>query len=422
MSAALTLEVARAWRPTALADAASGVERARTEVEAHVQAAKATMARLAETWQGDAARAAAERMARDAGSGLALADALASARSVLESGASQIGSARDAVLGTVELARADGFSVASDGRVTAPTLPPVLTSPGDPTGAGTEREARQRALNRQAADHAESISAALSLLADTDRDVARRLEAVQVPQTLESAVEAYLQRVVASRDHIASLGAVGAGGVALAQVIKKLLGLGTRSASYAKLLKLAFAPVKDAEAIATALDEFKYGKAPKEWVGKLLGNADRARAFGKVFLPVTVATGALDAFTGGGYEGARGWATRGFGAAGAVGAGALMFMTLNPVGLAVAGGAVLAYGAWSLGNLVWDNREEIGQFLTSAGGRVADAWNATTEAVSEAKDWAGNRLADAGRAVRETGEAVRDMGKGALDVLSFGLL
>ena len=85
----------------------------------------------------------------------------------------------------------------------------------------------------------------------------------------------------------------------------------------------------------------------------------------------------------------------------------------------IAGAAVLAYGAWSLGNLVYDNREAIGDFFQSVGGHIADgasaAWNATTGAVSDATEWAGDRLEDAG-------DAVADVGKGALHVVSLGFL
>lgn len=166
--------------------------------------------------------------------------------------------------------------------------------------------------------------------------------------------------------------------------------------------------------------EFSLGKANGGFARFLIGSR-AARLAGRAFLPLTVATGALDAVTGGGYDGARGWATRGFGLAGAAGAGTLLLAgaSLGPVGLAVAGGAVLAYGAWSAGNYVWDHREQIGEFLEKSGAWVADqataAWDTTTQAVSDAKDWADDTLEAAG-------DKAKDLGKGALDVVSFGLL
>lgn len=427
--AALTLDVVRSWRPEALSDAATGVSTAQQEVDAQVQAAKSAMTRLSDHWQGDAAQAAAQRMANEAATGFALADALESARSALASGATDLGTARSAVLATVDAATAAGFAVAGDGRVTAPTLPPVVTAPGDPDGAGAQRDARQRALNDEAQEHADAISTALQDVATTDQQVADRLAAVEVPQTLSSAVDAYLQRAFASGDVIGALGSVGAGGVALAQVIQGVMKSATKGKAYLDFLKASTAPITHYAAMVenfakadAAMDIFKNGKAVNPALARLLGPqlTGVMRVAGKAFLPLTVATGLADVWTGGGYEGARGWATRGFGLAGAAGAGTLLLAgaSLGPVGLAVAGGAVLAYGAWSVGNLIWDNREAIGDFFQAAGGKIADGWNATTgavsNAVSDAADWAGEQ-------VDKAKDAVADFGKGALDVLSGGL-
>jgi uncharacterized protein YukE len=431
--AALTLEVVRSWRPEALADAATGVSTAQQAVDAQVQAARSAMTRLNDHWQGDAAQAAAQRMASEATSGFALADALESARSALASGATDLGRAKSAVLATVDAATAAGFTVAGDGRVTAPTLPPVMTAAGDPDGAGERRDAEQRALNEEAQEHADAISTALQDVATTDEQVADKLAAVEVPQTLQSAVDAYLQRAFASGDVIGALGAVGAGGVALAQVIQGVMKSATKGKAYLDFLKASSAPITHYAAMVenfakadAAMDAFMNGKPLNPTLARILGPqvTSAVRVAGKAFLPLTVLTGVADMFTGGGYDGARGWATRGFGLAGAAGAGTLIAvgtgaLALGPVGLAVAGGAVLAYGAWSVGNLIWDNREAIGDFVSSAGKAVWDgattAWNATTDAVSDAADWAGDQ-------VDKAKDAAADFGKGALNVLSGGLL
>lgn len=430
---ALTIDVVRGWRPAALAEAASGVESARAEVEAQVQAAKATMTRLADQWEGDAAQAAAERMARESATGFELVDALEAARAALQSGSADLGSARDALLATVSGIQAEGFTVGDDGRVTAPTLPPVMTEPGDPTGAAARRDSEQQALNGQAQEHATQISAALEQVSATDVQVAGTLSAVPVPQTLASAVDAYLQRAIDSGDVVGALGAVGAGGVALAQVIKKFVGTATKGTAYLNYLRAAFAPITDYQtmlrnfsAADDALAAFRNGPANGGILRFVMGSR-AAGLVGKAFLPLTVVTGAVDVVTGGGYEGARGWATRGFALGGVAGAGTILLAgsALGPVGLAVAGGAVVAYGLWSVGNLAWDNREAIGDFFTSVGGHIADgataAWNASTDAVSGAVDWAGDQLDRAGEAIADAGENLRDFGKGALDVLSFGL-
>ncbi|HEY0187259.1 MAG TPA: hypothetical protein VGC67_07205 [Cellulomonas sp.] len=166
-----------------------------------------------------------------------------------------------------------------------------------------------------------------------------------------------------------------------------------------------------------ALRRFVQGSKDGGVLGKVIGSR-AAGLVGKAFLPVTIASGGIDAWTGGGYDGARGWTTRGLGLAGAVGAGYILAAPLGlfmatPVGLAVAGAAVLAYGAWSLGNLVWDHREAIGAFLSAAGTAVQDGWSAAGGALSGAADWADD-------AVHAVTDRVADVGRGLLTVLSFG--
>lgn len=424
--AALTLDVVRTWRPEALGESADGVERVRRGVESQVEASRATVRRLTSVWTGDAATAAADRVAKEVATGFELAEALAAARDVLDGGARDLGEARRSVLATVQAVEADGFRVGADGSVTPPSLPPVMYAPEDAERVLAEREAEARRLTADAQAHADRIGTGLRAVATVDERVATRLGEVDVPQSLRAAVDAYLRRVMENGDVLGALGAVGAGGVALAQTIQKLVGLSTRGSAFLQFLRASSAPITHYQAMLDsfrladdALDRFRYGKADGGFLRAIIGSR-AARLAGRAFLPLTVLTGAADAITGGGYDGARGWATRGFGLAGATGAGALLAagaLGLGPVGIAIAGGAVLAYGAWSLGNLAWDNREAIGEFVTSAATGVRDAavgaWNATGEALDDAKDWAGDKLSDAG-------DALSDAGKGLLDVVSFG--
>lgn len=221
-----------------------------------------------------------------------------------------------------------------------------------------------------------------------------------------------------------------AGGVALGQTILGTLRLWTKGTAYAQFLRAATAPVtsypamlRNSQRAYAALDTFMHGKPGGGLLGKVIGSR-AASIVGRAFVPTMIATGVRDAATGGGYDGARGWAARAFGLGGAMGAAALIgastgLLVLGPVGVVIAGAAVLAYGAWSLGDLVWDHREEIGAFLTAAGGAVRDtaatAWNATNGAVSDAVDWAGSQIG-------KVTDSVSDLGKGALHVLSFGAL
>jgi len=235
---------------------------------------------------------------------------------------------------------------------------------------------------------------------------------------LESAVRGYLQKLQESGDWLTVLGA-GGGAVAAALAAKDSWKVISKSTALLRFLDHSSKPITDYDTFLrnmrtadAALAEFKAGK-PNGGALRFLMGSRAAGIAGKAFLPLTVATGAMDAVTGGGYDGARGWATRGFGAAGAIGAGTLLassagLIALGPVGLGVAGAAVLGYGAWSAGNFIWDHREQIGEF-------VGDAASWTGDRLSDAKDWADDRLSDAG-------EAIQDVGKKAVSTLSFGLL
>lgn len=95
-------------------------------------------------------------------------------------------------------------------------------------------------------------------------------------------------------------------------------------------------------------------------------------------------------------------------ASGWLGTGAAgVMIAAGPAGLAVAGTAVVAYGAWQLGNLVYDHREAIGEFATRTaewtGDAATQAWNATTGAVDDARDWAGEQLSGAASAAQDLG-------------------
>ncbi len=427
---ALSIEQVRAWHPGALDTAATGLGKAHKTIETETRSITSTMDEALGGWSGAASDAAAERAADAARTGYKLADALDTARTALETGAAEIGRSRTHLLQVISAARASGFLVGSDGTVTAPTLPPVMTRPGEASDALSGRNEQQEDLNEEAGQIAGDITRALQQVADADVRTAGKLTGIDIPQTLESAVDAYLERAWASKDLISALGATAAGGLALAQTLKSSFKLFGKSQALLNFLRSSSAPISDYAtflrnmgAADDAIAEFMKGKSNGGFARFLVG-AKQARFLGKVFLPVTVLTGAMDAVTGGGYDGGRGWATRGFGAAGAVGAGALLassagLIALGPVGLGIAGGAVLAYGAWSAGNYLWDHREQIADFTQGAvnwvGDTTSDAYHATTEALGDAKDWAGDQLSGAT-------DTAKDIGKSALSTVSFGLL
>jgi hypothetical protein len=422
---ALTIPQVRAWRPGELDTAAAAVGEASTQVDGQARALSRTLEQALTEARGYWAMAAAERAAEEARTGAKLADALDLARTALRTGATDIGHARSMLLDTIAGAESEGFTVGDDGSVTAPTLPPVMSSPENAAAAAADRNAHQAQLNDRAGALASDIGTALTGVGTADSATAEALGGIEFPQSLESAVDAYIERAVTSRDLLGALGTAG-GAVTLGLVLKKSIGLFGRSKSFLDFLKASSAPITDYQtflrdmgASDDALRAFMNGKADGGFARFLIGSR-AARIAGKAFLPLTVVTGVMDTVTGGGYDGARGWATRGFGLAGAAGGGALLassagLIALGPVGVGIAGAAVLGYGAWTLGNYVYDHWDDIKEFggaaLEWTGDRLGDAY----DAASTATEWAGDRLEDAG-------ETLEDVGSSALDTVSFGLL
>lgn len=423
---ALTIPLVRSWRPEVLDTAAGDVGRASEAIDAQVRVLRSALERALEDADGHWSAAASERAAEETRTGTRLAAALDDARAALSAGAVDIGTARRTLLDRIDAARAEGFLVSDDGTVTAPTLPPVLSSPDTAAAAATERDARQRALNERASQIAQGIGSALQGVSEADGRTARQLGDVEVPQSLESAVRAYIDRALASGDLLEALGKAGAGAAALALTLKNAVSIFGKTSALAAFLKASSAPITDYQtflrnlgAADDALDVFMRGQANGGFL-RFLAGSRAAQLIGKAFLPLTVLSGVADGITGGGHDGARGWATRGFGLAGAAGAGTLLassagLIALGPVGVGIAGVAVVGYGLWTAGNLVYDHWDDITEFGSNAAGWVGDRFEDAGDAIDSATDWAGDRLSDAG-------DALADAGKSTVSTLSFGLL
>jgi hypothetical protein len=422
----LTIPQVRQWRPEALDTASEAVGAASTAVDTEARSVARALEEALTQAGGQWAAAARDRAADEARIGAQLADALDTARQALSRGATDIGHARTRLLDTIGAAESEGFRVADNGSVTPPTLPPVMTSPDHAAAALASRNAEQKRLNERAQGLADDLATALQVVAAADGTTARSLGDVRFPQTLESAVDAYLDRAWQTRDLLGALGAAGAGAVSLAALLKKSVGLFGRSRSFLDFLRTSTAPITDYETFLRninagddALKAFVNGRADGGLARFLIGSR-AAKLAGRAFLPLTAVTGAMDAVTGGGYDGARGWATRGFGLAGAAGGGALLassagLIALGPVGVGIAGAAVLGYGAWTLGNYVYDHWDDITQFADRALGWTGDRLGDVADAAGAATDWAGDRLS-------EVGDALEDTGRSALHTVSLGLL
>ena len=244
-----------------------------------------------------------------------------------------------------------------------------------------------------------------------------------------------LQRALAERDPVAFLPEWVAGGLATGKAVVKGYGVASKAVplgqysllvwQVSRFYRLSREPVRvaiGASAEHHALTEALHGK---RHAVPVLGRP--LTAVGRVFLPMTVLTGGIDVATGGGYEGWRDPVTRVAGAAGVAGGGALLLAgagiiaPLGPVGLAVAGAAVLGYAAWGLGNLVYDNRAAIGAFCKAYGAgvrRVVPAATRVGRSITDAVGSARDLLAVGARGAREAASDAVDTGRKVVGVLT----
>ena len=224
--------------------------------------------------------------------------------------------------------------------------------------------------------HTPPITTALDRVARADAATAEALHGIEFPESVASRIAAYLDRVGMTRQVVASLGEEGAGALTAGKVAKGAGSVVGKGSAYVRFLRTALLGVTRSRSMG-ALRQFATGSANGGALRFLLG-ARIARGVGWVFLPLTIITGAIDAVTGGGESGVRGWVTRLLGLAGASGAAVLLVTQLRwtaagPAALSLAGAAVLAFSVWSLGTMSWDHRARIGTFLSAVRRRLRTA-------------------------------------------------
>lgn len=320
------------------------------------------------TYAADAVSAAAEVAHRGTSeltahadeheTGIELTGALAVAHLALAAGAADLARARTHVVNLVDTALAQGFDVAEDGAVTAPHRPLAVEG---------IRAHRAHRLGRQ-------ITAALETVDKVDAATSQALTTIDFPATLGAEIDAYLDRLVTSKSVVGSLGTNIQGAVSGAAIAKKGLSLTVKGSAFARFLRPLLGYSTLAKHLGTAniaLKEFMIGRSSGGVLQAIVG-ARVSGLVGRLFLPLTVITGLIEVFTGGGYKGVRGLATRAFGLAGAVGAGLLLvsysdwlsqWLQVGALESAVCGVAVLLYGLWSLGNAIWDHHLQIWRFF-----------------------------------------------------------
>ncbi|WP_165807076.1 WXG100 family type VII secretion target [Nocardioides currus] len=99
----------------------------------------------------------------------------------------------------------------------------------------------------------------------------------------------------------------------------------------------------------------------------------------RVALPLTVVSAIGDIRSGGGYQGWRAWATRGFALGGGAGAvvliaGGIGAVATAPITATVAAVGVTAYALWSAGNYAYDHWDSVERAYQVSTGWVADRW------------------------------------------------
>ncbi len=383
----LTVSTVTGWRPGELVAAADRLAGAAGSVADDARAVRHRLADAVDDAGGAWATTAADRADQEARRGEALADALTTAASALLAGSATLAHAREGLLAAVGRARAGGFEVDDDGRVVAPPapLPPADVPPAERLGwaLAPEQVAEARRTEAVRAGHEAAVAAALAAVAAADERLADTVRRLDFPETLPSLVAGHQARThVLGGDPVSALGAAG-GAVVTGKAVADGVGLvndGRRLHHYADLVRLG-APGSEIEEARRA---FAHGTA-RNPVLKLAGRAS---------MPLTIASGFQDMVTGGGYDGARGWATRGFGAAGAV--GAAMVLTTAPALVVVGGTAVIAYGAWTAGNYVVDHWDQVSDAAAAAGDWVVDEVADEAAVASDAVAWAGEQLTAAG--------------------------
>ena len=107
--------------------------------------------------------------------------------------------------------------------------------------------------------------------------------------------------------------------------------------------------------------------------------------FAKACAVVGVVSGAWDVVDPP-HEGWRGAGDRVMGGVAVVAGGAQLLamaglLTLGPVGAGIVAGALIVTAAWTVGNLIWDHREQIGDALETAGRWVGDQAGKAVEGV-----------------------------------------
>ena len=196
-------------------------------------------------------------------------------------------------------------------------------------------------------------------------------------------INAWAQDIASGDTHLFSILSRLYDFVVTGDAIRRIVSVGGRLGNLAKFFSALALPATGFAALTRAERFIEAGRAFIHGTSSnpLLKLASR------IALPLTVVSAIGDVWTGGGYQGGRKWATRGFALAGGTGAvvliaGGIGAVVTAPITATVAAVAVTAYALWTAGNYVYDNREAIGRAASVFGGWVSDRWDDATAAAS----------------------------------------
>lgn len=376
----ITVGTVRRWEPEALHRAAEAVEKAASSLIQESHKIEGTENALRSRWTGQAGEAALRKLETHRTRGRELAGSLDSASVALTIGARQIASARDTLQRVCDEASARGFTVCDDGSVVS-TRPigamDVARIARAHPNTDLDQAVKQvkEAADAEAGQIARTVKAQLEAAAQADRALAEALSSLRIPQELQSPIGGRKMRRTLLDDLYNKT-----------DTLRKGQKFGTKLAAFRDFISAARkhglkgnAGKEAASALASA-----FGMASAEDVSIITKSAKVAGASKKVLPWVAALSGAKDAITGGGYRGTRGTVTRVLGAAGTVGTAVTTAVSLGalacpPVGIAVAAGAATLYGAWSLGNALYDNHATISKFAAHALTATSNIGNAAAK-------------------------------------------
>lgn len=388
--------------PDAIERAAGALRRVATDVERAGDVVGHVPGSLRATWQGSSATAAFAGLASVAKTSYATSASLGDAAEALRTWASDLHEAQNAVLAAQRRADTEHAAYLQQRTALHDTDAPAARPPDPVVQLRAERsldadaEAAMGSASRAATAAAHQLDArarACRSSLDATEDRIRALTVKAGHDSGPSPVEGLLALVkvgkkafsvfTTTKTYVSWWGA-------LTGAVREIPNVGFETEEHAAAWARFIISNQRATKLMQQLVQGSGELAP--WMQRMLGavrvgESGLARAaalkgvVGKLALPLTVVTGVYDLWTGGGDKGAHGVATRIAGGTGALGAGTLLLAgsALGPVGLAVAGAAVVGYGLYSLGNMIYKNREAIGHAISSGYHAVASGVQAAVD-------------------------------------------